>query len=129
MASHVYVCQVMIIFKRRSVQAHLVFSSLFNLRPGIFFVSDIFFPLFLLSVHVVAGAVTVRWWAWLGLAGLEWAVLGDWTGQHSIPHIGPLEGKLLQGLDGRLYALEFTRLMARDANYVPQPAGGACVRV
>ena len=121
----------MIIFKRRSVQAHLVFSSLFNLRPGIFFVSDIFFST--LSSVCASG----RWCpnrslaglARLGSAGLEWAVPGYWTGQHSIPHIGPLEGKLLQGLDGRLYALEFTRLMARDANYVPQPAGGACVRV
>jgi hypothetical protein len=36
----------------------------------------------------------------------------------SIPHIGPLEGKILRGSDGRLYALEMTRLTPRDANYV-----------
>jgi hypothetical protein len=35
-----------------------------------------------------------------------------------IPHIGPLEGKILRGSDGRLYALEMTRLTPRDANYV-----------
>lgn len=37
----------------------------------------------------------------------------------TITHIGPVEGKLLRGSDGRLYALEITRLTPRDANYVP----------
>lgn len=33
-------------------------------------------------------------------------------------HIGPIEGKILQGSDDRLYALDFLRLTPRDANYV-----------
>jgi hypothetical protein len=36
----------------------------------------------------------------------------------SVPHIGPIEGKILRGADGRFYALEMTRLTPRDANYV-----------
>ncbi len=35
-----------------------------------------------------------------------------------IPHVGPVEGKLLEGSDGRLYALEMLRLTPRDANYL-----------
>jgi hypothetical protein len=40
------------------------------------------------------------------------------TDSAAIPHIGPLEGKILRGSDGRFYALEMTRLTPRDANYV-----------
>ena len=36
----------------------------------------------------------------------------------TVPHIGPIEGKLLKGSDGRIYVLEMTRLTPRDANYV-----------
>ena len=36
----------------------------------------------------------------------------------STPHCGPIEGKMLKGSDGRLYALEMMRLTPRDANYV-----------
>jgi len=36
----------------------------------------------------------------------------------TIPHIGPVEGKLIKGSDGRIYALEMFRLTPRDANYV-----------
>ena len=35
-----------------------------------------------------------------------------------IPHIGPIEGKLIEGSDGRVYILEFMRITPRDANYV-----------
>lgn len=42
----------------------------------------------------------------------------------TVPHIGPVEGKVLKGADGRLYALEFMRLTPRDANYVPSAVGG-----
>lgn len=42
----------------------------------------------------------------------------------SVPHVGPVEAKLLKGGDGRIYALEFTRLTPLDANYVPVEAGG-----
>lgn len=35
-----------------------------------------------------------------------------------IPHIGPIESKLIKGSDGRTYALELMRLTPRDANYV-----------
>ena len=35
-----------------------------------------------------------------------------------IPHIGPIEGKLLEGSDGRLYALEILRVTPRDANFI-----------
>lgn len=41
-----------------------------------------------------------------------------------VPHVGPLEAKLLRGADGRIYALEFLRLTPRDANYVPESHGG-----
>jgi len=36
----------------------------------------------------------------------------------SIPHVGPLEGKILKGADNRLYLLEMIRFTPRDANYV-----------
>jgi hypothetical protein len=36
----------------------------------------------------------------------------------SVPHYGPVEGKILMGTDGRLYALELMRLTPRDANFV-----------
>jgi protein TIF31 len=36
----------------------------------------------------------------------------------TIPHVGPLEGKILSGSDGRSYVLEMMRLTPRDANYV-----------
>lgn len=42
----------------------------------------------------------------------------------SVPHVGPVEGKLLKGADGRLYALEMMRLTPRDANYVREEIGG-----
>jgi protein TIF31 len=42
----------------------------------------------------------------------------------SVPHVGPIEAKLLKGSDGRIYALEFMRLTPRDANYVPSEKGG-----
>jgi protein TIF31 len=38
----------------------------------------------------------------------------------TMAHIGPIEGKLLQGSDARVYALDFLRLTPRDANYVIQ---------
>lgn len=41
----------------------------------------------------------------------------------SIPHIGPLEGKILKGADNRLYALEMIRFTPRDANYVKDTKG------
>ena len=36
----------------------------------------------------------------------------------STPHYGPIEGKVLKGTDGRVYALEMMRLTPRDANFV-----------
>ena len=42
----------------------------------------------------------------------------------SVPHVGPIEGKLIKGSDGRIYVLELTRLTPRDANYVPKSNGG-----
>ena len=36
----------------------------------------------------------------------------------TISHIGPIEGKLIRGSDGRVYVLEMARLTPRDANYV-----------
>lgn len=36
----------------------------------------------------------------------------------SLSHVGPIEGKLLQGSDSRVYALDMVRLTPRDANYV-----------
>jgi hypothetical protein len=41
----------------------------------------------------------------------------------TITHIGPIEGKLLKGSDGRIYVLEMTRLIHRDANYVSGDEG------
>jgi hypothetical protein len=41
----------------------------------------------------------------------------------TVPHIGPIEGKLLKGSDGRIYVLEMTRLTPRDANYVSGEKG------
>lgn len=43
----------------------------------------------------------------------------------STPHCGPVEGKLLYGSDGRVYALEIMRLTPRDANYVTSEAKGS----
>lgn len=40
-----------------------------------------------------------------------------------IPHIGPVEGKLLEGADGRMYALEILRVTPRDANFIKLPSG------
>ena len=42
----------------------------------------------------------------------------------SMPHVGPLEAKLLKGSDDRIYALEIMRLTPRDANFVSASAGG-----
>jgi protein TIF31 len=42
-----------------------------------------------------------------------------------ISHIGPIEGKLLEGSDKRLYVLEVNRLTPLDANFVPKDKGGA----
>jgi protein TIF31 len=44
---------------------------------------------------------------------------------NSLPHCGPIEGKLLRGADGRTYALEVMRLTPRDANYVAAERGGS----
>jgi len=41
-----------------------------------------------------------------------------------ISHVGPLEGKLLQGSDNRLYVLEVNRLTPLDANFVQSSKGG-----
>lgn len=37
----------------------------------------------------------------------------------AVPHIGPIEAKLIRGSDGRVYIMEVMRLTPRDANYVP----------
>ena len=42
----------------------------------------------------------------------------------TVPHVGPVEGKVLKGADGRLYALEFVRTTPRDANFVSAAEGG-----
>mgnify|MGYP003386637280 FL=1 len=42
-----------------------------------------------------------------------------------ISHVGPVEGKLLQGSDKRLYVLEVSRLTPLDANFVSKDKGGA----
>lgn len=39
------------------------------------------------------------------------------------PFVGPIEGKVLRGSDGRDYLLEMMRLTPRDANYVRGPKG------
>ena len=39
-------------------------------------------------------------------------------GACTVPHVGPIEAKILQGTDGRYYMMEFMRLTPRDANYV-----------
>jgi protein TIF31 len=44
-----------------------------------------------------------------------------------IPHIGPLELKLLKGSDSRIYALETVRLTPRDANYVKCSKGTSLI--
>ena len=44
---------------------------------------------------------------------------------NSLPHCGPIEGKLLRGSDGRTYVLEVMRLTPRDANYVSSERGGS----
>eukprot|EP01038_Epipyxis_sp_PR26KG_P005210 gene5210-7248_t len=41
----------------------------------------------------------------------------------TIPHVGPLECKLLEGTDGKMYALELLRLTPRDANFVKGEKG------
>ena len=43
--------------------------------------------------------------------------------KYTIPHIGPLEGKIIQGADGRFYFLEMMRLTPRDANFVDGEKG------
>lgn len=42
----------------------------------------------------------------------------------TVSHIGPFEGKILKGSDGRMYAFEMNRLTPRDANYVNSSLGG-----
>ena len=42
----------------------------------------------------------------------------------TITHIGPVEGKLLQGSDDRLYILEVNRLTPLDANFIEKEKGG-----
>lgn len=46
------------------------------------------------------------------------------TDSASIPHVGPIEGKVLKGADGRLYVLEVMRLTPRDCNYLESARGG-----
>ena len=41
----------------------------------------------------------------------------------SVTHVGPVEGKIIRGCDGRMYALGLCRLTPRDANYVEDPRG------
>lgn len=41
----------------------------------------------------------------------------------TVPHVGPVEGKILQGADGRMYALEMIRLTPLDPNYVASSTG------
>ena len=53
--------------------------------------------------------------------------IGDVAVIRAIPHIGPVEGKLIEGSDKRIYILEFMRLTPRDANYVQGPKGTKCV--
>jgi protein TIF31 len=36
----------------------------------------------------------------------------------SVPHVGPIDAKIIRGTDGRNYLLEMMRLTPRDANYV-----------
>lgn len=42
----------------------------------------------------------------------------------TISHIGPLEGKILEGTDNRLYILDMNRLTPLDANYITKDNGG-----
>eukprot|EP01031_Cornospumella_fuschlensis_P018377 gene18377-22494_t len=41
-----------------------------------------------------------------------------------VPHLGPLECKLIGGTDGRTYLLEAFRLTPPDANFLPTSRGG-----
>jgi len=46
------------------------------------------------------------------------------TDTQTVPHVGPIEGKMVEGTDGRVYLLEIMRLTPIDANYVPLSLGG-----
>jgi len=48
----------------------------------------------------------------------------DVNGVKCVPHMGPIEAKILQGSDRRLYAMEMVRLTPRDANFVSTSANG-----
>ena len=45
-------------------------------------------------------------------------------GEEQVSACGPVEAKVLQGTDKRMYLLEMTRITPRDANYVPKDLGG-----
>lgn len=42
----------------------------------------------------------------------------------SVPHVGPIDAKIIRGTDGRNYLLEIMRLTPRDANYVAERGTG-----
>jgi hypothetical protein len=46
---------------------------------------------------------------------------------HAIPHIGPIEAKVIRGADGRNYIMEIMRLTPLDANYVKSEKGTALI--
>eukprot|EP01039_Chlorochromonas_danica_P005330 gene5330-5865_t len=43
----------------------------------------------------------------------------------SLPHVGPIEAKIIKGSDGRNYVMELMRLAPRDANYVKGEKGSS----
>lgn len=45
-------------------------------------------------------------------------------GSAAVPFVGPFEGKVVKGSDGRMYVLEMTRITPRDANYVAERGTG-----
>jgi protein TIF31 len=45
----------------------------------------------------------------------------------SLPHVGPIEIKLIKGSDNRIYVLELARITPRDANFVKTSSGGTKV--
>ena len=45
-------------------------------------------------------------------------------GSATVPFVGPFEGKVVKGSDGRTYMLEMTRITPRDANYVAERGTG-----
>lgn len=51
-------------------------------------------------------------------------VVTEADGSDYVPHVGPIEAKILEGSDGRMYSMEMVRLTPRDANYVPTAANG-----